>query len=255
VLTSGAALDDTLQVISYSTYQVNSQNYTGGLTVDNDGATVLTVDRASSDGTIIDLQKDGSSVGTISTAGGDVEINSASGISKNVDIIGRDTGGNARGIAVGSGSARPNADNSIDLGTTTSRFKDLYLSGGVYLGGTGSANLLDDYEEGTWTPSNANLTVASGRYIKIGQQVTIWAELTFSGSASGSTEISDLPFGVINGTWSGNIAITNIERDDVRFFVHSGQTNAYFRDSSNDNYDASTFASGFLYVSATYQTS
>jgi hypothetical protein len=37
-------------------------------------------------------------------------------------------------------------------GGVASRFKDLYLSGGVYLGGTGGENLLDDYEEGTWTP-------------------------------------------------------------------------------------------------------
>ena len=36
------------------------------------------------------------------------------------------------------------------------RFKDLYLSGGVYLGGTGAANKLDDYEEGTWTPTLGN---------------------------------------------------------------------------------------------------
>jgi hypothetical protein len=28
------------------------------------------------------------------------------------------------------------------------RFKDLYLSGGVYLGGTVAANKLDDYETG-----------------------------------------------------------------------------------------------------------
>ena len=43
-----------------------------------------------------------------------------------------------------------NADGTKDLGITSSRwrFKDLYLSGGVYLGGTGAANKLDDYEEG-----------------------------------------------------------------------------------------------------------
>jgi hypothetical protein len=45
------------------------------------------------------------------------------------------------------------ADDAISLGGSSSRFKDLYLSGGVYLGGTGAANLLDDYEEGTWTPA------------------------------------------------------------------------------------------------------
>jgi hypothetical protein len=27
------------------------------------------------------------------------------------------------------------------------------VSDGVYLGGTGAANKLDDYEEGTWTPT------------------------------------------------------------------------------------------------------
>jgi hypothetical protein len=37
-------------------------------------------------------------------------------------------------------------DGTKDLGFTAARFKDLYLSGGVYLGGTGAANLLDDYE-------------------------------------------------------------------------------------------------------------
>ena len=73
-------------------------------------------------------------------------------------------------IVVGSGSAgvrflstgpaiQPrNADgtannDAIDLGLSGNRFKDLYLSGGVYLGGTAAANLLDDYEEGTWTPN------------------------------------------------------------------------------------------------------
>ena len=40
----------------------------------------------------------------------------------------------------------------ITIGWSSNRFKDLYLSGGAYLGGTGSANQLDDYEEGTWTP-------------------------------------------------------------------------------------------------------
>jgi len=48
----------------------------------------------------------------------------------------------------------------LSLGADGSSFKDLYLSGGVYLGGTGSANLLDDYEEGTFTPEAAD--AASG---------------------------------------------------------------------------------------------
>ena len=74
---------------------------------------------------------------------------------------------------------RPTTDDNNDLGTSSKRFQDLYLSGGVYLGGTGSANKLDDYEEGTWTGSVSTngftQTVSSiaGTYTKVGRLVNI----------------------------------------------------------------------------------
>ena len=43
-------------------------------------------------------------------------------------------------------------------------------------GGGASSSILDDYEEGTWTPTLPNggtLAVESARYVKIGQQVTV----------------------------------------------------------------------------------
>jgi hypothetical protein len=72
------------------------------------------------------------------------------------------------------------------------------------LGGTGSANHLDDYEEGTWTPSLRGATVAgtyttggaeSGTYRKIGN--TVYVSLVLNGSISGDSgayEITGLPF-------------------------------------------------------------
>jgi hypothetical protein len=75
------------------------------------------------------------------------------------------------------------ADNDTNIGFPTQRFKDLYLSGGVYLGGTGAANLLDDYEEGTWTPVIADAatggnvgsaTTTEGFYTKVGQVVNVY---------------------------------------------------------------------------------
>ena len=51
------------------------------------------------------------------------------------------------------------------------------ITGGVAIGGTGSANTLDDYEEGSWTPSVAGNTTYDnqvGRYVKIGNKVTLW---------------------------------------------------------------------------------
>ena len=52
----------------------------------------------------------------------------------------------------------------------------LAVTGGVYLGGTGAANKLDDYEEGTWTPTLPNggsMTVNRALYTKIGRQVSV----------------------------------------------------------------------------------
>ena len=78
---------------------------------------------------------------------------------------------------------------------------DLTLSGGVYLGGTGAANLLDDYEEGTWTPTV--LLGASGLiyeasnciYTKIGRTVTLQFEISDLTSPNGSTfNLGGLPF-------------------------------------------------------------
>jgi hypothetical protein len=66
--------------------------------------------------------------------------------------------------------------------------------------GTGTSELLADYEEGTWTPlQGSGLTVvgtfsSSGTYTKIGRQVTV------QGKVSGSTSISCSAFGIITST-------------------------------------------------------
>ena len=65
--------------------------------------------------------------------------------------------------------------------------------------GTSSENeLLDDYEEGTWTPTSqiGTFTSAKGRYIKVGHQVTLWIEIpTISDTSdTGNFQINGLPF-------------------------------------------------------------
>jgi hypothetical protein len=93
-------------------------------------------------------------------------------------------------------------------------------SAGVYLGGSAATNLLDDYEEGTWTPTlnnfgGTNLT-ASGTYTKIGRMVM----LTFSVSSSdsnlaltqGTSTITNLPFAPSVESavswWSSNTSVS-----------------------------------------------
>ena len=60
------------------------------------------------------------------------------------------------------------------------------------------ANTLDDYEEGTWTPSiggSATYSNQSGNYIKVGGQVTVTGYLNIASIGSGSTGvISGNPF-------------------------------------------------------------
>ena len=75
-------------------------------------------------------------------------------------------------------------------------------TGGLQFNGdTAAANALDDYEEGTWTPttSTAGYTISSssGRYTKIGRQVTIQGLVNFSavnGSSNSSVNLTSNPF-------------------------------------------------------------
>jgi hypothetical protein len=146
----------------------------------------LYVNRNSADGAVIGIQKDGADVGSIGANGSNPFLANSS----------------SRGISLGSNvvpcdSSGTKADNVSDLGIATGRFKDLYLSGGAYLGGTGSANYLDDYEEGTWTPAltGLTLTLAQGRYTKIGQ-IVHWGFRVVLPATTANTHfnVTGLPF-------------------------------------------------------------
>lgn len=71
------------------------------------------------------------------------------------------------------------------------------------------ANTLDDYEEGTWTPTftgaTTNPTVTytkqEGRYVKVGKMVLVQFDLRWSSKSggSGTVQISGLPFSTDGG--------------------------------------------------------
>ena len=69
------------------------------------------------------------------------------------------------------------------------------------------SEILDDYEEGSFTPimsvegqgSNASLAIATGLYTKVGSMVSVWIEVQFNGTPSGRStsnawQFSNLPF-------------------------------------------------------------
>ena len=73
-----------------------------------------------------------------------------------------------------------------------------YLSTGVHLGGIAAANLLDDYEEGTFTlVGNSNMTInaisGAGNYTKIGNRVFCNYFVRFTHTGTDDVKIN-LPF-------------------------------------------------------------
>ena len=182
---------------SVAGFEVDSD---GKIAATRDGSQVAIFNRLTSDGDIATFRKDGTTVGTIGNNGGYLHIGSPQGTDAYIGM-----GSSQVYPATSAGAYR---DAAIDLGGDNERFKDLYLSGGVYLGGTGSANKLDDYEEGSWSPtfigtgSNPTITYDSqvGRYVKVGQLVHLQGRIRSDAKSGGSGDlrIGGLPFSNLN---------------------------------------------------------
>jgi len=176
---------------------------------------VAAFNRNTTDGNIVEFNKDGTSVGSII---------SISGVVSGIVLDPRTANSGGAGIAgTNADSIIPMdrlgaSDADIDLGFATVRWRDLYLSGGAYLGGTAAANQLDDYEEGTWTPviggtsgtSGQSYTTQVGHYTKIGRQVivTFLVDLSNKGTITGDCVLSGLPFACLNDNASGSGVIS-----------------------------------------------
>ena len=116
---------------------------------------------------------------------------------------------------------------------------------GVYLGGTGSANHLDDYEEGTWTATHGgnNMTYDTGKapsYVKIGRLVTVCVDVTSASGSSTTNTIGGLPF----------VPVYPHGTADVSYVTgSSGAAGGYVSTDSTINFVQNGGASG-AYISA-----
>lgn len=96
------------------------------------------------------------------------------------------------------------------------------------------ANTLDDYEEGTWTPgdgSGAGLTFTNveGQYVKNGQLVTAWGNVTFPSTANGSNaDLSGLPFAPASSTNNVFGGFVTFSNHAVHFRPAVGGTHVIF---------------------------
>ena len=129
---------------------------------------ILAVDRAT-DGTSIDVQKAGTSQASIGVSGSAGTLVLNKNTSSGVGLFGSTNNGGCLLPTDGNAGA---VDDARDLGRQNIRWRDIYLSGGAYIGGTTAANHLDDYESGsftmTMTGESTGASLGYGVYVKVG---------------------------------------------------------------------------------------
>ena len=271
-LASAANLNDVVNIVSFES-NIPDNDYvpasggtfsgavtaSNGLTVDDSAATPLTVDRSGAVGSIIDVQKDGSTVGQISNLGNDFVVGSPTGSGAGLRFDGTN---NMMYASNSLGNAR---DDAVSLGASSVRFKDLYLSGGAYIGGTTSANHLDMYQEGTYTIAerHGQATITNNRvhYTRIGRLVFVAASIEVGSNSNGNVLNLTLPFASsINGYYlgGGNTSYTSLSttyKDNLKVIVENAADNVFFTYSNaNTNLTCANASGARIDFFCMYQT-
>jgi hypothetical protein len=175
---------DTVAIATGGTEKVRVNNsgtvsVTGSVDVTRSGGTVSTLTQTSATGYGLTI------IPGADTTYQALTINNAANTLNNIAMYGNGTAMFAKTIGVG-GAAPSLSGAGITFPATQSASSD--------------ANTLDDYEEGTWTPSiggTATYAEQNGRYTKIGRVVIVEYTLSITTRGTGSTtDISGLPFAI-----------------------------------------------------------
>ena len=155
------------------------------------------------------LTQSGVNAEVVNVAAGDIEFGLANdgnikfvnGVAKN-ERMRLDLSGNLK-----LGGTLPSSPNISLNANGSARF-----TGSVSIGGTAAANIIDEYEEGSWTPGFSaqtgsftalTLEIIKATYTKVGRIVTVQAFIRTDNydetGASGNLEITGLPFASQSG--------------------------------------------------------
>ena len=107
--------------------EINQGGTAGKVWMTRSGDNPLLINRLSTDGSLVDFYKDNATVGSIGTVNGDLLVGTG-----DTGLRFHDTDNRIYPINTSGGTK---VDATIDLGDPTGRFKDLYLSGVVNVGG------------------------------------------------------------------------------------------------------------------------
>jgi hypothetical protein len=148
--------------------------------------------------------------------------------------------------------------NSISVGGATPTTSGAGITFPATQSASSNANTLDDYEEGTWTPtdnSGAGLTFTSvyASYIKIGRAVTINVELTFPSTANASAVAISLPFSSDSSTRGGGAIFSNRSSAGTNIYFPGG-ANFVLYDDAGGSLTNANLTTKYLIFSLTYFT-
>jgi len=174
--TEKARIDSSGNLLVGTTNAANASTgfraYAGGNGAFTRASTVLDLNRLSSDGTIIQFQKDTVNVGSIGTAGSDIYI---AGLDSNHAALRFAASVKAVLPVTHTGALN---DNTTNLGQSNARFKDLHLSGKAHIGHA----VIDDYAVNTSATSAAQVdtfAAATFRTARYTIQITNTTDSTY----------------------------------------------------------------------------
>ena len=168
----------------------------------------------------------------------------------NGDFLGFTTNTTEHWKMFANGSFQPTQQHTKDIGGVNAEVRNIYAQG-LYVGGSAAANKLDDYEEGTWTPTINSGTMgsgATGTYTKVGRLVTVtyYIFLTTMGGSTTPVQVGGLPFtsGISGNTGShsaGSILCRYFTKNQIVSYVPAGVNYIAFYNNSSSNWDQITF--------------
>ena len=104
---------------------------------------------------------------------------------------------------------------NISVGNVTPTTSGFGITFPATQSASSDANTLDDYEEGTWTPSDGSgaglsITFNNATYVKIGQMVYAQCSITYPSTANtAGTQVNGLPYTANStGFWGGSMRYT-----------------------------------------------
>ena len=257
-------------VLSADTVKIGDANANATITTDGTGDLILNTNSGSSSGSI--TIADGAN-GAITIAGngtGQIIVNAGAVGTPTIAPTGDTNTGiffpSADTIAFTEGGAeamRINSDGNVALA------KNIGLGGatpttvgtGITFPATQSAstdaNTLDDYEEGSWTPANATVTLtqAVGSYTKIGNTILLRGHILYPVTASGAfATLTGLPFvpaGALDN-YNGAVCLTNNGTDNRYIVVYVGTSSMLVRDNANNDIVLSSVSNAFFNFMSIY---